>query len=652
MRLAAVVVGSLIAVLTGGWLAIVTQPTTLVTTAWWPAAGIALGLGIRFPRKYVWFLALAVCLATLPISLWAGRPAPLAVALSIGAGIEMAIGTLILRGRDDRPPTLAHPRDIGRLLVAVMTSAVVYDLWSVGAAFALGDRAGAWTKLGISVPKHAAGMLLLTPLFMQHPRRPRHAGPFETAAQIAVTLTVAALVFVFNPGGLNAAFLTFVPLVWAALRMSTRLMLTEILAIAVLASLGIAQGLGPFSLQHLTPKTGSILLQMYELAMVIVFLALSLAVGQVRETALQLRQSEDVFRRIFDGSIAGNLVVSQDADGWIVERSNASAAAILPGLGEGHTRLTALMGESASTAISEKADGLAEGNAVLTVTTTEERILNLSMVPIDDGRERPVLALQFHDITEATRTHRLDEEELNQAGVVQRALLPAPIPDVPGWRSGAVSVPAKQVGGDFYDLRFKTHDAVVSLGDVMGKGIAAGMLAAATQTALRTNEIAMSPSSALAHAAGFLDEDLQRTSAFVTLAYVHVDLASGDYQFADAGHGLHFILRGRGGTVENVASGDMPIGIGDGWAENRGTLQPGDAFVLVSDGVLELWGGTLKELRDAVARCAGENRSDPQGLIDALCAAAVALSDRDDVTAVMLQRDCADGDAPTAIAVV
>ena len=100
----------------------------------------------------------------------------------------------------------------------------------------------------------------------------------------------------------------------------------------MIASYGSQRGIGPFSFVHLTPKTGSILLQTYELSMVIVFLTLSLAVGQVRETAQQLRQSEDVFRRIFDGSVAGKLIVSQDSDGWIVERSNASAAAILPGL--------------------------------------------------------------------------------------------------------------------------------------------------------------------------------------------------------------------------------------------------------------------------------------------------------------------------------
>ena len=351
---AAFVVGSLIAVLAVSWFAVVTQPSALATTAWWPAAGIALGLGIRFPRKDVWMVALAVGVLSLPVALYAGRPGPLAVALSIGAGVELVVGTLMLRGRNDRLPALAEPRDIGRLLGAVIASAVVYVLLSAGAA-ARWETMRRMGGLVTTAPQHAAGMLLLTPLFMQHPRRPRPAGLVETTAQLAVTVAVAALVFVVNPGVLSAAFLTFVPLVWAALRMSTRLMLMEILAIAVIASFASAQGVGPFSFEQLTPRTGSILLQTYELSMVIVFLALSLSVGQERETAQQLRHSEEVFRRINDGSVAGKLIVSQDGDGWIVERSNASAAAILPGLGEGHTPITALMGERASTAVSEKA---------------------------------------------------------------------------------------------------------------------------------------------------------------------------------------------------------------------------------------------------------------------------------------------------------
>ena len=169
------------------------------------------------------------------------------------------------------------------------------------------------------------------------------------------------------------------------------------------------------------------------------------------------------------------------------------------------------------------------------------------------------------------------------------------------------------------------------------------MLAVATQTALRTNAIAVSPSSALARAAGFLDDDLRRTNASITLAYMHVDLVSGDYQFADAGHGLHFILRGVQKSVEHVTSEDMPMGVGDVVVGVR----PRNLASGRCDRVGQPWGDGVmgRHLRGA-PECRRPMRGGkprrPQGLIEALCARADALSDRDDVTAVMLHRDWAD----------
>ncbi|HEY9267141.1 MAG TPA: MASE1 domain-containing protein, partial [Mycobacterium sp.] len=250
IRSAVLIVGSLLAILAIAWLSLVTQPEALATTAWWPAAGIALGLGIRFPRRYLGFLALAVVAITLPLLLWAGRTVPLAVVLAVATGIEMVAGSLILRGRDDVLPTLTGPRDLGRLLLAVIAAAMVYDLLSAGAAWALGDTAGAWTRLITNAPKHAAGMMLLTPLFMDLPRRPRQAAPFEVVAQMAVTFTVAGLVFGLNQQ-MPLSFLPFVPLVWAALRLSTRLMLLEILGVAAIASVASTQDRGPFSFDRL-----------------------------------------------------------------------------------------------------------------------------------------------------------------------------------------------------------------------------------------------------------------------------------------------------------------------------------------------------------------------------------------------------------------
>lgn len=632
------VVLCLLAVAVISWFSLVTQPAALATTAWWPAAGVALGLGLRLARRWVWLLATAVAAITIPLALWAGRPALLATGLSVAAGLELVVGTLIMRGRRDELPALSTPRDIGRLVVAVFASAATFDVLSVLVSLAVGDTAGAWTRFVTGAPRHAAGMILLAPLFMSHPRRPRVAQPVEIAAQIVVTLAVAVFVFVLNDL-LPLAFLPFLPLVWAAMRLTTRMMLVEMLAVALVASVGSAGGRGPFSFDRLTPETGSIVLQIFEVSIVIVFLALSLAVGQERETARRLNISEELFRRNFEASVAGSLIVARDGDGWSVRRSNLSAEEILPGLSAGRTRLDDLLGAQASEALSRHADSVSDGYREVRVTTDAGRILHFSIVAISAERADSLLALQFRDITEISRARRLEREEIARAAEVQRALLPWSLPTVAGWQAAAKSVPAKQVGGDFYDLRLQDGQVVLSLGDVMGKGMGAGMLAAASRAALRTNPLDLPPAAAVRNAAAALDGDLHRTGAFVTVAYVHVNLASGEYRFADAGHGLHFVVRDCGDTVEHVTSGDLPIGLGSDWHERRGKLDPGDAVLLVSDGVMDMWGGTVEDLHHAVTDIARRHCGDARALIDALCAGAAKVSDVDDVTALIFGRE-------------
>ena len=139
------IVGALAAIAAASWLSFALRPAAFVTSAWWPAAGIALGLGIRFGNRYTWMLALAVTAVTMPVLLWAGQPA--SVALSLAVGIEMIVGTLILRGRQDRLPRLASPSDFVRLVLAAVVAATIYDLLAVGIDLLLGDPSMALTRL-------------------------------------------------------------------------------------------------------------------------------------------------------------------------------------------------------------------------------------------------------------------------------------------------------------------------------------------------------------------------------------------------------------------------------------------------------------------------------------------------------------------------
>lgn len=614
------------------------QPSGLITPPWWPASGIALGLGICFRRRNTWMLALAVAAVTLPILVWAGRPTPLAAALVAAAAVEMVVGTLLLRGRQDRRPRLSTPGDLARFLAIALVSTTLYGLLASAAFYLFGNLAGAVETLQTGVLKHIAGMALLTPLLMAPTHRKQRAGYAETVGHVIWTLGTATGVFIFNHTLLPLAFLTFPSLVAAALRLSTRQLSLVLVGVASIASHGSANGLGPFAFDQIGGPTGVALLQSYQLSIVAVLLTLSLLVGSEREMSSRLHESDELFRKSFNSSVAGKLMGVRTINQWIVERANPSARDLLPGLRQGIRNLDTLMGGDAIAKLSAAIDSMVGDGARLTVHLVDGRSFDVSIAVIGEKPEGTQFVLHFHDVTESERLRQLELEEMNRAAEVQRALRPETLPATPGWAIGASTIPARQIGGDFYDVRVHEPSIVLSLGDVMGKGMDAGMLAAATRTALRSLDIEGSPSHVVTRAAGILDGDLRRINAFVTLAYVRVDMDSGDFQFTDAGHGLHFVVRAASGRVERLMSDDMPLGVGNRYGEISDRLAPGDMILLVSDGVLERWGGSLDGLEEAIARCANRDGMAPQAVVDSLCADAGDMVDDDDITAVALCR--------------
>ena len=633
---AVVIVTNLLTLAPVAALSIVSQPAGMATPPLWPASGIALGLGVCFPRRYLWVLAPAVAVVALPVLVWSGRPTSLAVALVAAFAIEMAVGTLLLRGRRDRVPQLATPRDLVLFLGIALVSASVYAVLAFGAFSLFGDHASASESLETACLKHAAGIALLTPLFITPPLRNQQAGRAETVGVAVATLAVTAAVFTVGP--LPLEYLPFLPLVWAALRLSTWMLSLLIVGVASISANGSIFGMGPLSFDLWGVSTGTVLMQVYQMSMVAVFLTLSIVVGSERDMSTRLHESEELFRKSFNSSVAGKLMGVRTTNQWIVERANPSAQDLLPGLRKGLRNLDTLMGEDVVARLSEAADSLVGDSARITVQLTDGRSLNVSIAVIGETAEGTQFVLHFHDVTESERLRQLEQEEIHRAVEVQRALLPGNLPETPGWTFGTSNSPARQVGGDFYDVRVREPSIVLSLGDVMGKGMDAGMLAAATRTALRSHDPGMTPSAVVTSAAGILEGDLRRISAFVTLAYVLVDIDSGDFRFADAGHGLHFVIRTRSGQIERLSSDDMPVGLGDQWRELSDRLAPGDMILLVSDGVLDLWGGSLEGLEDAIAQCTNGNGVGPQAVVDYLCAHAGELLDGDDVTAVALRR--------------
>ncbi|WP_168627581.1 SpoIIE family protein phosphatase [Cryobacterium sp. BB307] len=241
---------------------------------------------------------------------------------------------------------------------------------------------------------------------------------------------------------------------------------------------------------------------------------------------------------------------------------------------------------------------------------------------------RQVKAAQLKEQVSAT--------ELTRAAAVQRAMLPKDGSSLEGFDVAGVCVPSKSVGGDFFDWYPADGGLALTLGDVMGKGVGAGMIAATARAVMRSAVDDARPTVALERLAACLNTELSEEAAFVTLFHARMT-PDGRVRYVDAGHGLTLHVHADG-TVERLASLDLPVGVDDQviWNERELTLNPGDMLLSFSDGVLDLGDGTLSAV-DEVAKIAAASGSATE-VAHALSTRASRRSNPDDVTLVALHR--------------
>lgn len=233
---------------------------------------------------------------------------------------------------------------------------------------------------------------------------------------------------------------------------------------------------------------------------------------------------------------------------------------------------------------------------------------------------------------------RQAEAEISQAALVQRSLLPVSTADLPAaFTVRAVCLPTRSVGGDFYDWFPTTAGAAFTLGDVMGKGVGAGMIAAVVRSVLRSSVREGAPDEAVSRTATGLDVglDAPATEQFTTCFHMHLDVR-GVARWVDAGHGLALVLRARGGH-EWLRGTDTPIGVGTSWTTHETVLDAGDVVLVVSDGVLDLFGDGLDALDRFEAFTLTE--PDPERLVSRLEELGRAGHHADDVTVLAVRYD-------------
>lgn len=203
-------------------------------------------------------------------------------------------------------------------------------------------------------------------------------------------------------------------------------------------------------------------------------------------------------------------------------------------------------------------------------------------------------ALRTVDLVERQEADRLRREQVDQelsvAARIQRQLLPKEVPQPPGWCLQVHYEPAREVGGDFYDFyHLSTNQLGVAVGDVTDKGMPAALVMASCRTVIRgiaLSGVALSPCEVLARSNELLVTDVP-AGMFITCLYGVLDLKTGSFRFANAGHNPPQ-QRHQQGSRELFARG-MPLGLMSGmiYEEMEAVLAPGDDLILSSDGITE-----------------------------------------------------------------
>jgi phosphoserine phosphatase RsbU/P len=195
------------------------------------------------------------------------------------------------------------------------------------------------------------------------------------------------------------------------------------------------------------------------------------------------------------------------------------------------------------------------------------------------------------------------EEELRIARQIQMSLLPRGPLDLPGLAVTALCVPAREVGGDYYDFFRLPGDLLgVLIADVSGKGTSAALYMAELKgLVLSLSQIYLSPRQLLTEVNRIISDNLD-TRSFITMTYAVLDLKAGRMTYARAGHTPLIFMRSAGvdESVQVLTPSGLVVGLRIPGAhekfielleEESLDLTVGDVIVLYTDGISEAMNG-------------------------------------------------------------
>ena len=186
------------------------------------------------------------------------------------------------------------------------------------------------------------------------------------------------------------------------------------------------------------------------------------------------------------------------------------------------------------------------------------------------------------------------QKELEIARNVQMGLLPKSKPVIDGFDISGKCLPAKEVGGDYYDfVTLSPTKLGIAIGDVSGKGVPAAIYMTLTKGILQSHaDETISPRLVLNKVNKLLYRNIEKNS-FVSMFYAVLDTQKKDITFARAGHNPGIMINQKDGSNQELNTDGIALGLEEGAVFNRTlkehtiTLAVGDTLVFYTDGFTE-----------------------------------------------------------------
>jgi phosphoserine phosphatase RsbU/P len=228
------------------------------------------------------------------------------------------------------------------------------------------------------------------------------------------------------------------------------------------------------------------------------------------------------------------------------------------------------------------------------------------------------IRIEHARLNEIEEAERAMAKDMQQAALIQQALLPSEPPSLPELDIAGKTTACRTVGGDYYDfLMFPDRRVGILVGDVAGKGMPAALMMSSLQARVH---VLFEDAAELAHKIARLNKAVCSNcpdNRFITFFMAIVDPATGELVYTNAGHNPPLVVRADGSVVK-LRGGGVILGIlpQAPYHESRTYLNPGDILVLYSDGVTEAATPADEEFgEDRLAELVGSMRDRPSAEI-------------------------------------